>query len=137
MPGPAFVALAVQATASIDAVMAEPFTFMPMIAAADKTAPRAADASRAIATVNATFLDPEQKPLMPNSYDVREVRRPGVESGGPRLWISPNEIANQPQGFSVRAGDVFKRQADGISWLVNSVKPTAGGALRCAVNILG
>jgi hypothetical protein len=137
MPGPAFAALAVSASAAIDAVMAEPFAFTPMAYGADKTAPPAADPSRAAATVNATFLDPEAKPLMPNSYDPREARRPGLESGTPRLWISPGEIANQAAGFAVQPGDVFLRQADGVSWRVSSVKPTAGGAIRCAVNMLG
>lgn len=141
MPGPNFAALAVGATAAIDNIMAEPFAFTPMMKPADKTAADVADSSRAVATVNAIYLDRDAKSVMPNSYDPREQRRPGLESGTPRLWISPNEIANQTAGagapFIVHAGDQFERLSTGITYRISSVKPTAGGAFRCEINVLG
>lgn len=133
--------MAIGATAAIDAVMAEPFAFTPMMKPADKTAADVMDSSRAPGTVNAIYLDRDARSVMPNSFDPREQRKPGLESGTPRLWISPSEIANQTaaQGspFLVHASDQFMRVSTGVTYRIASVKPTAGGALRCEINVIG
>lgn len=140
MPGGLFVAEAVAATAAVDAIMAEAWSFAPFMRAADRTAGEVADPSRAAGAVNAIFLDKTAKPELPRSYDPREQRRPGLESGTPRLKISAHELVRQraaDAAFEVRACDRFTRAADGVTWRVSSVEPLAGGSLLATINVLG
>lgn len=155
MPGPNFAALALDATAAVDGVMAEPWAFLPMAKPADKTAADVSDDSRQGGIVNATYLDRvAPRELITQGYNTPQKRPPGVETGTPRLWVSPAEVGAQEAAlgvpFTVRAADQFERLSTceldtsgqpilgtGDVWRVASVEPTAGGALRCNVNRLG
>lgn len=141
MPGALFAAEALDATAATDSVLAEPWLLTPMKAPADKTAAAVADTSRAIVTINGNYSDKPAKTTMPNSYDPREARRPGLESGSPRLRITPYEIARLAvllaAPFVIRPPDILQRAADGVSWRVASIEPMAGGTLLLSLNVLG
>jgi hypothetical protein len=114
--------------------MGEPYVLTPMQAAADVNAPEVADTSRAIATITAIPIQPEAKPTMPNSWDTRQYRRPGVESGHPQVWISPAVVA--ALGLVVKKPDQLMRQSTGETFRVTSVFPTNSGGLKCNVNLL-
>lgn len=121
--------------------MAEAFAFTPMMKAADKTAGDVMDSSRPCGIVSAAYDDPIAKPTMANSFDPREQRKPGLESGKPILSISPAEIACQTARigrlFVVQAGDQFMRRSTGITYRIMSVETLAAGVVRCSINILG
>ncbi len=140
MPGPNFAPFAAAATAAVDAIMGEPFAFQPMMRAPDRTAADVFDSSRAgTPTINAIFLDKIAKPNFPDSYDTRQQKRPGLESGMTRLRISPSEVARQAAAnpaFDVKATDQFTRLSDGSVWRVSSIEPLAGGTLLCSINRL-
>lgn len=141
MPGAFFAAEVLEATAAIDEIMAEPFVLTPMKAAADRNAPAVLDGSRAEATFNAIFFDPEAKPMMPNAYDVREWRRPGVESGHPRVSVSPAEIAAQTCAngapFAILPSDLMTRCSDGKIWKAATPFQAKSGKLVIPVNLVG
>ncbi len=138
MTGSVFAAAIVAATAAVDAYMGEAFAVQPMTDAADKTLPPVVDPSRPIlAAVAAVYLDPEAKPTMPNSYDPRQVRRPGVESGHPRILLSPSAVAALPAGFRFGRHDRLTRLSTGAVFRVSAVYPMAGGSLRLDVNLIG
>lgn len=142
MPGALFAADVLDATTAIDEVMAEQFMLTPMMRSADKNAPDTTDSSRASVTLNAIFFDPEAKPMMPNSYDVREYRRPGVESAHPKISVSPSEIANQTAAdngvpFTVQVPDIMTRLLDSSVWRVSSIFTAKSGKLVLSVNLIG
>lgn len=141
MPGLAFAAEAIDATAAADEVMGELFDLSPMIEALDKTAPAIPDPSRQTTTFTGIFLDHEAKPIMPNAYDTRAYQRPGVESGRPLIKVSPAEIANQTLAlgapFVIQPKDILFRRETCVTYRVGPVFPMAGGTMQVKVNVAG
>lgn len=140
MPGARFDREVIDASRVIDEEFASAWRFTPMSQGDDKTSPPVHDATRVACHVSATYFDPEAKPEMPNSYDVRQYRRPGVAAGAPRLHISESEIVAQRRcnpSFAVLAGDLFESAANSFALRVMAVRPTATGELRCTVNLAG
>lgn len=140
MPSAFFAQLALDATAAVDEITAEAWLLQPR-AKPDPSAPVVIDTTRPEVIVLGTYADPEATPEMPNAYDRHQVRRPGVESGRPRLIVSPAALA----AAAVLAGapvtivqnDQLVRQADGVTWRVATAFGMAGGSLKLGLNLVG
>lgn len=134
--GAAFEADSVDADQAIDGLFAEPMAFAPYMPAADRTAPDVVDISRAaIAVVNAVFLDPEVKRV----GDPDE-RKPGIETGMPRIEVSLYEIQQQTAALGVqflaRRCDRFTR-GNGDVYRVNAVFVDLNGNVKTKANKIG
>ena len=116
--------------------MAEPWQLLPRKAGAEATAPVVQDLDRPQIPFSATFLDSEAKPEMPNSYDRRQVRRPGIESGKAILMLSPAAQVSMA-GVAIRPQDLMIRLADAKVWRVGSTFKMAGGTIRLHINLSG
>lgn len=136
-----FFELAVQADASVDRLYGEDFAFSPFVAGADRTAPDSPDGSRAAVMLRAVFVDPEMKPLEPNSFDVRQVRRPGFESGAPAIELSAFEVGRQScalgSPFVVNVADHLERLKTTTVYRVKAIFVSATGLVRLKVSIVG
>ena len=141
MDAPRFAREILEASRAVDEEFAQEFAFAPFTAAAERAAPDVPDPSRASATLRAVYVDPEAKPLEPNSYDVRQARRPGVESGQPYVELSPAEILRLSgelgQPFVIGPADHLQRLADGATFRVSAVFMTPNGLIRAKVNKIG
>jgi hypothetical protein len=126
---------------AVDKAFAGAFVFAPFMPAKERAAPDVADPSRSRVTLCAVYVDPEAKPIEPNSYDVRQVRRPGVESGHPHIEISPAETARLSEElqmpFVIGEADHLQRVKDGAWFRVASLFVTANGLVRLKVNKIG
>jgi hypothetical protein len=136
--GPRFAREVFAASRAVDREFAQDFAFAPFMAAAERAAPDVVDPSRASVTLRAVYVDPEAKPIEPNSYDVRQARRPGVESGVPQVEISPAEMARLSSAlgvpFVIGAPDHLQRVEDGAWFRVLSAFVTPNGLTRLKVN---
>lgn len=134
--GAAFEADCVDADQAIDGLFAEPMAFAPYMLAADRSAADVPDTSRsAIAFVNAVFLDPELKRV----GDPDE-RKPGIETGMPRIEVSLYEIQQQTAAlgaqFLVKMADRFTR-ANGSVYRVSAVFVDLNGNVKTKANKIG
>ena len=138
MPSLAFAALAVQAAAAADAVMAEAWVLVPLMEAPDKDDARLPDPSRAGVAFLATFRDPEAKPDA-NSYDRRQQRRPGLVAGKAGALISPAAIAGAAAAGApllILQGDELRRVSGG-RYRIAAALPMPGGTLALGLDLLG
>jgi hypothetical protein len=124
----------VEASNSIDEVYGESFWLLPRKRAADPNGPDIPDPSRVEREFVGVFLDPQVKPDMPESYDLRADRRPGVSAGAPRIDIMPEVISS---GLVVMAQDLVRCIGTGKIWRVTSVFTTKAAITRCFVNLIG
>ncbi len=140
MPSAFFAQLALDATAAVDEVTAEAWLLKPQ-ARPDPTGPIVPDTTRPEVLVFGTYADPEAKPVEPNSYDRRQARRPGLESGTPRLIVSSAALATAAAlagaPVAIVEGDQLVRQADSITWGVATAFDMAGGSLKLGINLVG
>lgn len=134
---PAFDLEVLDASLAIDAEFAGDYVFSPFALGADRSAPEAPDSTRLSAPLVAIFVDPEARPVMPNSWDTREYRRPGVESSSPHLEISAAELTRLGPSFTVKAGDQFQRVDDGAVYRVKAIYVTPNGTARVKINKIG
>lgn len=126
----AFAAEVLDATAAIDAEMAETFTVIPMATPKDTTASIAADGTRIASNFQAQYFDPlapAGKP-MPDAWDTRSQHRLAVESGKPRIEISTYELART--GVLVRKPDMVVRRGTGLLYEVEASPITTQGGRR-------
>jgi hypothetical protein len=141
MNGPRFAREVFEASRAIDREFAEDFAFSPFAQAAEKAAPDVADTTRASVTLRAVYVDPHAKLIEPDSYDARQARRPGVESGMPHVEISPHEVARLGVAlgvpFVIGAADHLQRLSDGATFRVSAVFMTPNGLIRAKVNKIG
>ncbi len=138
---PRFAREVYEASRAIDEEFAAEWTLTPYMAAAERAAPDVPDTSRQVVTLRAVYADPEAKPMEPNSYDVRQYRRPGVEGGSPRAEISPHEMARLScvLGVAFQAGppDHLQRVSDGAQFRVTRMFVTANGVAQLHLNRIG
>lgn len=138
---PRFAREVFEASRAIDEAFAQGFALTPMMAAAERAAPDVADSSRTAIELRGIYVDPEAKPIEPNSYDVRQARRPGVESGHPRIEISPYEMARLSgclgKPFLAGPPDQLTRLSDSAVFRVTRLYVTPNGTAYLYVNKAG
>jgi hypothetical protein len=72
---------------------------------------------------------------LPRGYDPRADQRPGVESGMPKILISPAAMATLPAAAAFQAGDRLTQVATGRVFRVAAVFAMAGGSMKLRVNL--
>lgn len=134
--GAPFEANCVDADQAIDGLFAEPMAFAPYMLAPDRSGADVVDPSRAaIAFVNAVFLDPEVK-----RAGEPEEKKPGIETGMPRIEVSLYEAQQQTAvlgvPFLVKMADRFTR-ANGTVYRVSAVFIDLNGNVKTKANKIG
>lgn len=111
-------------------VFGERWRLMPMRRAGVNSAP-GPDPERPEREVVGIFRDALTTLSVPDAYDQRTDKRPGIVTGDPIVEIDPRNQAGPT--LDVREGDVLVRLSDGVTWRIANAPPDAMGRIHCRV----
>jgi len=126
---------------AVDAEFSECILYLPRAPSDDRSAADAADTGRPTLTLRGVFIEKYADPKEPNSYDVRQARRPGMATVDLWLEIAPGEIEqalmtyNLAAPFKTRADDMIQRVENGATYRIAAAPMiSVAGVLKARLN---
>ncbi|TBW33359.1 hypothetical protein EYW49_20585 [Siculibacillus lacustris] len=112
-------------------VFGDDFEHHPMtLPVNDRNARRIIDPSRPVATFRGILVTRPTSPNIPDNYDPRSDRRPGVSAPADQIEIPA------AAGLTLEEGDILVRLGDAARWQVANTAPDDTGRVKATVNRL-
>ena len=118
-------------SAAQDAVYGEPWTYIPMAAAAPNDVP-GADGTRAVTPITASFFDLYARAFSgPARKQGVKVEKPGHASSRPVLDLDVTQLP-----FAIVRGDRVQRGSDNSLWEIAEPRPDGNGRAELDLNLI-
>lgn len=121
---------------AVDREWGEPFLFVPRAVGIDVNGPAGPDATRTSRVVTARWSDKTEAVNVPDAYDQRSDKRPGVSGSRTTIYLSRQDAAVGEPELWVRHKDRLVRESDGSIYSIVTAVPSGRLRIRCDCNLV-